>query len=602
MTGKQFLSLVTNKNKVLKKSSSLLKIFVLLTLFLTVFITFFVAWMIISVTEATTNEALTRGRSLFNVVVLTRYWNSLHGGVYVPVSEETQPNPYLDVPHRDVSTKNGRALTLINPAFMTRQIAELALDSDQTQFHITSLKPIRPENYPTKWEAEALRNFSAKGDEYFKWAIPDSKGRIIFKYMAPLWTEKACLKCHEKQGYIEGDLRGGISVSSPAGAILSARDRNILTIILWSFITWLLGFSGLFFSFRVMTKEYKKSKWAEEVLQESEKNLDEIVEFSPVGIGVTDIEGNILKINQKFIELFGYNLKDIPTVFDWYPKAYPDKDYREKAIANWKENVTKAVEEGIETPSKVYRVTCKDGSTRHVEITMKSGRGKNLFTFVDVTGRKQAEEKIKAALKEKETLLHEIHHRVKNNLTVVSSLLGLQSRSMNDERLTEALMESRNRVLSMSMIHEILYQSESLSSIDMNSYLSKLGKTVARNYAIAGKVSLEIEAENIMIGAKQASPVGLIVNELIANSFKYAFPDNREGKIKISLRKIANQIELNYADDGIGIAKDFDWENTKSMGLHLVKILAEGQLGGTIELNRDRGTCFVITFRHQGNP
>jgi two-component sensor histidine kinase/HAMP domain-containing protein len=216
----------------------------------------------------------------------------------------------------------------------------------------------------------------------------------------------------------------------------------------------------------------------------------------------------------------------------------------------------------------------------------------------EVEFHRKTEKQIKSHLKEKETLLKEIHHRVKNNLAVVSSLLELQSSSINDERLKAALTDSQNRVQSISAIHETLYQSENLSSIDLNTYLPKLARSVAQNHIIDSKVNLKIEAEDIVIGVKQASILGLIVNELITNSYKYAFPDRQEGEIKIRLQKIEDQIELEYADNGIGVPKDFDWENIKSMGLSLVKLLGEDQLGGSIRLNRDKGTCFIIKFKH----
>jgi two-component sensor histidine kinase len=142
---------------------------------------------------------------------------------------------------------------------------------------------------------------------------------------------------------------------------------------------------------------------------------------------------------------------------------------------------------------------------------------------------------------------------------------------MNDETLKIALMDSQNRVQSMSAIHETLYQSENLSSIDMNIYLSKLSRAVAQNYTIGSKTSLKIEAENILIGAKHASTIGLIINEMITNSFKYAFPDKQKGKIRINLQKTENQIELVYSDDGIGIPPNFDWRNTKKYGIESCK-------------------------------
>jgi len=196
----------------------------------------------------------------------------------------------------------------------------------------------------------------------------------------------------------------------------------------------------------------------------------------------------------------------------------------------------------------------------------------------------------------KETLLSEIYHRVKNNLTVVSSLLSLQANSMNDDRLKTALIDSKNRVRTISDIHETLYQSENLSSIDMTIYLSKLARTVTRNYTIGSNVNLKIEAEKVMIGAKQASPIGLAINELITNSFKYAFPDNQDGEIKISLQKIGDQIKLKYAGDSVGMSKNFDWKNSSTLGLKLVSTLVENQLDGSIDMKSNKGTIFMIKF------
>jgi len=229
---------------------------------------------------------------------------------------------------------------------------------------------------------------------------------------------------------------------------------------------------------------------------------------------------------------------------------------------------------------------------RTVELSEVNNSLKHKISILEI-----AEEKIKASLKEKETLLHEIHHRVKNNMAVISSLLSLQASSMNDEKLTTALMDSKNRVQSMTAIHETLYQSENLSSIDMKTYLSKLTRAVAQNYGIGSKVNIKVESEDILITVKQASPLGLIVNELITNSYKYAFPDNKEGEIKLGFKKKEDQIELIYADNGIGMPKDFDWHEAKSMGLNLVKILAEDQLSGSVQLIRGQGTCFIIKFK-----
>jgi len=157
-------------------------------------------------------------------------------------------------------------------------------------------------------------------------------------------------------------------------------------------------------------------------------------------------------------------------------------------------------------------------------------------------------------------------------------------------------MDSRNRVQSMSAIHETLYQSGNLSSIDLNTYLSNLATTIAQNFFVASKVKATVKAMHILIAAKQASPIGLIANELITNSYKYAFPDNQEGEISIILQKTENRIELEYADNGIGIPEDFDWKNPSTLGLKLVRTLVENQLDGSIDMENCNGTKFIIKF------
>ncbi len=155
------------------------------------------------------------GRSLFNLIVITREWNALHVGVYVPITDEVVPNPHLDDPLRDVETITGLKLTKLNPAYMTRLIAQIAATSEHVQFHITSLNPIRPENTPLDWERMALESFeTGQHREYFDYYLKG--GANTFRYMAPLETTASCLPCHEQQGYQEGDIRGGISVSFPA--------------------------------------------------------------------------------------------------------------------------------------------------------------------------------------------------------------------------------------------------------------------------------------------------------------------------------------------------------------------------------------------------
>jgi diguanylate cyclase (GGDEF)-like protein len=171
------------------------------------------AWNIDQAAQTRSDLALKTARVLFEQLVLTRHWNASHGGVYTPVTRATQPNPYLDDELRDIRVSDSLTLTKVNPAYMTRQLAEMAAEGSGVQFHITSLDPIRPANAALPWEVDALRGFE-RGEPEFKQELSSSQG-MVFRYMAPLLTKEACLECHGEQGYEIGDIRGGISVTLP---------------------------------------------------------------------------------------------------------------------------------------------------------------------------------------------------------------------------------------------------------------------------------------------------------------------------------------------------------------------------------------------------
>ena len=225
--------------------------------------------------------------------------------------------------------------------------------------------------------------------------------------------------------------------------------------------------------------------------------------------------------------------------------------------------------------------------------------GTTMFTVIlrDVTQRVAAEEKIKTSLREKEALLKEIHHRVKNNLQVVSSLLGLQSRLVNDEETRKMFQESQNRIHSMALLHESLYQSNNLARIDFPDYIRQLASHLFHSYGVrAERIHLRTNLDELYLDLDAAVPCGLIINELVSNSLKYAFPDGREGEVCIELREHSEGLaRLVVADNGIGLRSDIDWSSARSLGLRLVRSLAE-QLGAKIEVKSDSGTEVQLIF------
>jgi len=205
-------------------------------------------------------------------------------------------------------------------------------------------------------------------------------------------------------------------------------------------------------------------------------------------------------------------------------------------------------------------------------------------------------EKIESSVKEKEILLKEIHHRVKNNLQIISSLLNLQSGYIKDKDSIEIFKESQNRVRSMALIHEKLYQSKDMSQIDFSEYVSELVSNLFSSYSLnSALITLHQDIKNILLEIDLAINLGLIINELVSNAFKHAFPEGRKGNLYISMSNDKQKYELIIEDDGIGFSSEIDFRTTESLGLQLVITLVE-QIGGEIFLFRDNGTKFVIKF------
>ncbi|MBM3213257.1 PAS domain S-box protein, partial [Candidatus Poribacteria bacterium] len=301
-------------------------------------------------------------------------------------------------------------------------------------------------------------------------------------------------------------------------------------------------------------------------------------------------------------KIFGYK------VDEWLrnPKLYNDLVYPDD-----KEEVLlkrSSIQRDKSVGSIEYRITRRDNIVRWVEerISFEKDNQGNVNSIngviYDITDRKLAAEQIKASLEEKEILLREIHHRVKNNLQIICSLLYLQSRNIINKEAIELFDDARNRIISMSLVHERLYQSHNLSKLTFSDYIKNLTSSLFRTYGITPDfISLKLDLEDISLNIDKAIPCGLILNELITNSIKYGFKNGNGGKenkgeIAISFHSNGNnQINLIISDNGSGIPENVDFRNTKSLGLQLVNRLVE-QLDGTIALDRNDGTKFDIKF------
>jgi len=337
-------------------------------------------------------------------------------------------------------------------------------------------------------------------------------------------------------------------------------------------------------------------------LAETEGRQKAILDNIPDIAWLKDKESKFIAVNQPLAHAFGLKPEELigKTDFDIWPPD-PAEHYRLDDQEVMRSRSAKRVEEPI---------VSADGTVMWLE-TIKtpifSERGEVIGTTGiarDITRRKLAHEQLSQSLREKEALLQEVHHRVKNNLQIISSLLALQRSQLRDEETLEALRDSQNRIRSMAFIHEQLYQAKDLTRIDVQKYIRDLTGALVRSYSHTGsRVTLDLEVDRVSLGVGTALPCGLIINELVSNSLKHAFPDDVKGSIRVELaRGSTDHYVLLVADDGVGLPADFDYLGSKSLGLRLVKNLTELQLRGTLTLSAEKGTQVRIEFEDRDRP
>ena len=326
---------------------------------------------------------------------------------------------------------------------------------------------------------------------------------------------------------------------------------------------------------------------AEEAIRNSERRFRSYVEHAPLGVMVSDSRGRIVEANPASAQIFGYDRDELigMNIINLVPAE--DKD---EAVRYFARFLSSGEFEGE------LRGKRKDGDiiwTFLVGVSLADNR--QLGYCVDITQRKRAEEQVKASLGEKEVLLREIHHRVKNNLQVISSLLSLQAHQVDDAQAKGAFEDSQHRVRSMALIHENLYRSENLANIRFDEYIRVVSSELWRSFNTS-RVRKVIRTEPITLELDKALPCGLILNELVTNALKHAFPGERRGNVAISLEAVNPfHLRLEVHDDGVGFPPERDFRSMTSMGMTLIVSLAD-QVGGTIMMERNHGTRMVLEF------
>jgi PAS domain S-box-containing protein len=346
----------------------------------------------------------------------------------------------------------------------------------------------------------------------------------------------------------------------------------------------------------VAQRELAERKSAEEVLSRTVSLLEATLNSTADGILVVDLEGKIKRFNENFKKMWRI------------PPAILETGEDDRALGF----VLDQLKDPEEFLSKVRQLYGEVLAESYDVLEFKDGRVFERFSrpqllegipvgrvwsFRDVTERVKDEEKLRTALGEREVMLREIHHRVKNNIQIISSLLRLQSRYIKDEKALELLDESQNRIRSMALIHEKLYQSQDLSRIDFSDYIAKMITHLFAIYKVDfSRIRHRVDANKIQLDINRAIPCGLIINELITNALKHAFPEDREGELIITMLSLAgDQYELTVKDNGMGLPEGFDPAKKGTLGFQIVNDLVK-QLDGSIEVRGDKGTEIVIRF------
>ena len=341
--------------------------------------------------------------------------------------------------------------------------------------------------------------------------------------------------------------------------------------------------------------EITERKLAEKTLRESEERYQTLARISPVGIFRTDADGRTTYVNPMWCKISGLSFAE--ALDDgWLKAVYPDD--RDPLIKDWQESTRLRKKSFSE-----YRFLRPDGTVAWVmgqaspETNMENQIIGYVGTITDISERKGAEEIIRSSLAEKEVLLKEVHHRVKNNLMTIIGLIKMQETKANNKAFNPLLQELEGRVRSMALVHESLHKSKSLARINLQNYIERLAANIRTIFGADRDIRLAIEATGVQADMDTAVPCGLILNELITNAFKHAFPGGEmpAGKnhceITVSVSQDSGTCTLTVADNGVGLPEETNWENPETLGLQLVKMLCR-QINGSIELDRSHGTVF----------
>ncbi len=327
-------------------------------------------------------------------------------------------------------------------------------------------------------------------------------------------------------------------------------------------------------------------------MKNSNKEYKQLIDGMNDTASVIDFEGKFVEVNDAAVRNLDYSREELLTMGPVDIDSHLSADEIAKLIKSMKSDEKKVFETEHRT---------KQGEIIPVEISSSpvTYRGKPAILNIvrNITERKKAEAELKKELREKTMLLTEIHHRVKNSLQLVASLLHLQSLKITDDHILSLFDQSRNRIFMMARVYEKLYHTKNFASIDYKEYLEDVLNDIYQSSGLSQRVSLKLDVKNVILGLDTAIPTALIINELFTNSIKHAFPGDRKGKIEVRFHMLDEETyELIYRDNGVGLPAGVDFDSTEVSGLNLVKNLAQ-QIEGTATLEQNDWTTFRIIFK-----
>lgn len=520
--------------------------------------------------------ARVQGRNAIQKDLAYRLWVANSGGVFVPVSAETPPNPYLShIPNHDITLPSGLELTLVNPAYMTRQVHELALRQYGDRGHITSLKPIRPENAPDTWETGALEAFERGEPEVS--ALEEIESKPYMRVMRPLIETESCMKCHASQGYKVGDVRGGISVSVPMEAFSAKARQSMASTAIGYVFVWLLGLTGIGAGARNVASHIRETVRYEKALRESEEHLELALAGADLGTWDWNIATDTLIFNKRSAELFSDEHQTIQRQRDSVRSLiHPDDITQvEEALCAHLTGKTGFYE-------AEYRVWHNSGNWIWLldkgKVTDRDAQGKALRacgTCLDITARKETEARLKeaketaeSATRAKSIFLANMSHEIR---TPMNAILGFTQLMLRDPALTdeqkrhlgtihrsgEYLLGLINDILEMSKIEAgrmVLNQ----STFDLHALLDDI-EMLFRVRTDAKNLVLLIEREDDLpryIVGDEAKVRQILIN-LLGNAVKFT----SEGGIAVRIAASQNgvnalRLRIEVEDTGVGISAD----------------------------------------------